>query len=161
MLQLVGNVHHLHRVPDHGDIVGGTSSRLPSNPVLHFAAEPGMRRPGGTCRHIWPTASFHCYCREHHDHALLWRKNSVTPLATFHPPSYIRPQRPNQRSFPPPCTCPTTDSTMQDNPRGFNAELLRLCEVAVDPAAADAAYAATQDAVAKMAAAAAAEEAEG
>ncbi|CBN79068.1 conserved unknown protein [Ectocarpus siliculosus] len=48
-----------------------------------------------------------------------------------------------------------------DNPRGFNAELLRLCGVDVDPAAADAAYAATQDAVAQMAAAAAAEEAEG
>ncbi|CAM9101602.1 unnamed protein product [Scytosiphon promiscuus] len=44
-----------------------------------------------------------------------------------------------------------------DNPRGFNAELLRLCGVDVDPAVADAAYASTQDAVKEMAAAAAAE----
>lgn len=48
-------------------------------------------------------------------------------------------------------------SPSQDNPRGFNAELLRLCGVDVDPAVADAAYASTQDAVKEMAAAAAAE----
>ncbi|CAN0390481.1 unnamed protein product [Pylaiella littoralis] len=44
-----------------------------------------------------------------------------------------------------------------DNPRGFNAELLRVCGVEVDPAAANAAYAATQTAVEEMAAAAAIE----
>ena len=57
---------------------------------------------------------------------------------------------------PRPASC-TKRRRYQDNPRGFNAELLRLCGVEVDSAAGDAAYAATQAAVADMAAAAAAE----
>lgn len=132
---------------------GYCTARLPLSPFSILRRKPGMRRPGGIVDTFGTTpvniTSMHCAART---------PSPSWPPST-HPPTSVHSDPISARL--PPHLLPHYRSTLQDNPRGFNTELLRLCGVDVDPAAADAAYAATRDAVAQMAAAAAAEEAEG